>query len=188
MGSFLQPSTSRRRDLVEGDHAGEPGRREREHGHFLEAGNCTDSDRTVTSCAVKAEGDHAYHDAVDAVVESVNDGGDLIVFSHLRWTWVWQRPQQIISRLAPRFDRTIFVEDREVVPDATEPVLRFERCGLVVRAWLEVPGPAGHCGFYDSRADTYPQMLEEYLQLRCIDRRWRRLMSCSPVGDRCNAR
>ena len=106
------------------------------------------------------------NDAVDAVVESVNDGGDLIVFSHLRWTWVWQRPQQIISRLAPRFDRTIFVEEPEVVPDATEPVLRFERCGLVVRAWLEVPGPAGHCGFYDSRADTYPRMLEEYLLFR----------------------
>src|SRR4029079_19824759 len=25
---------------------------------------------------------------------------DLIVFSHLRWSWVWQRPQQLMSRLS----------------------------------------------------------------------------------------
>ena len=25
---------------------------------------------------------------------------DLVVLSHLRWSWVWQRPQHIISRLA----------------------------------------------------------------------------------------
>src|SRR5919206_93984 len=27
-------------------------------------------------------------------------GADLVVLSHLRWPWVWQRPQHLISRLA----------------------------------------------------------------------------------------
>ncbi len=35
---------------------------------------------------------------------------DLIVLSHLRWTFVWQRPQHLVSRLAANYDRTWFVE------------------------------------------------------------------------------
>ncbi len=27
-------------------------------------------------------------------------GGDLLCFSHLRWDWVWQRPQHLLTRLA----------------------------------------------------------------------------------------
>src|SRR4051794_2145812 len=81
--------------------------------------------------------------------------GDLMVFSHLRWNWVWQRPQHIVSRLADRFQRTIFVEEPEVVPSAKFPQLRTEAWGRVVRVWLEVPGPAGHCDFDDARAHQY---------------------------------
>ena len=35
---------------------------------------------------------------------------ELVVFSHLRWNFVYQRPQQILSRLARRF-RILFVEE-----------------------------------------------------------------------------
>src|SRR5437764_14781987 len=35
---------------------------------------------------------------------------DLIVVSHLRWSFVWQRPQQLLSRLA-RHHRILFVEE-----------------------------------------------------------------------------
>ncbi|HEX8095888.1 MAG TPA: hypothetical protein VF542_18835, partial [Jatrophihabitans sp.] len=40
---------------------------------------------------------------------------DLIVLSHLRWTWVWQRPQHLVSRFAVQRAkegaRTWFVEE-----------------------------------------------------------------------------
>src|SRR2546421_238897 len=35
---------------------------------------------------------------------------DLVVVSHLRWSFVWQRPQQVISRLA-RHRRVLFIEE-----------------------------------------------------------------------------
>ena len=34
----------------------------------------------------------------------------IIVFSHLRWNWVWQRPQHLLSRMAKRFP-VIFIEE-----------------------------------------------------------------------------
>jgi glycosyltransferase involved in cell wall biosynthesis len=91
----------------------------------------------------------------------VTVGGDLMVFSHLRWNWVWQRPQHIVSRLAERFDRTIFVEEPEAVPSAKRAQLRSEVCGRVERLWLEVPGPTGHCDFDDVRANDYGRMIAE---------------------------
>ena len=35
---------------------------------------------------------------------------DLIVFSHLRWDFVWQRPQHLLSRLAAE-RRVFFIEE-----------------------------------------------------------------------------
>ncbi|HYI62733.1 MAG TPA: glycosyltransferase [Acidimicrobiales bacterium] len=62
---------------------------------------------------------------------------DLIVFSHLRWTGVWQRPQHLISRLAAG-RRTWFVEEPEP-GTGSEPRLRTERHGPVTRVWMELP-------------------------------------------------
>jgi UDP-galactopyranose mutase len=70
---------------------------------------------------------------------------DLIVISHLRWSFVWQRPQQLLSRLAQRH-RILFVEEPifgnaadgppvpalyEAMPNVTVLVPRLleERCG-----------------------------------------------------------
>jgi glycosyltransferase involved in cell wall biosynthesis len=48
----------------------------------------------------------------------------IIVHSHLRWDWVWQRPQQFVSRLS-QLHRTLFIET--LAPDAqlAAPLARF---------------------------------------------------------------
>ncbi|HVL98131.1 MAG TPA: glycosyltransferase [Egibacteraceae bacterium] len=62
---------------------------------------------------------------------------ELVVFSHLRWTFVWQRPQQLISRLAA--DRKVFFVEEMTRGDVDAPVLRHEQAGPVTRVWMEVP-------------------------------------------------
>jgi glycosyltransferase involved in cell wall biosynthesis len=67
---------------------------------------------------------------------------DLVILSHLRWVWVWQRPQHLVSRMArlraAHGARTWFVEEPCVGP-VEEPVLRTEQYGDVTRVWLVVP-------------------------------------------------
>ena len=46
----------------------------------------------------------------------------LVVHSHLRWDFVWQRPQQILSRLA-RDNPVLFVEEPLLLDDLTRPCL-----------------------------------------------------------------
>ena len=79
---------------------------------------------------------------------------ELVVLSHLRWVFVWQRPQQLISRLA-RSRRTWFVEE----PWSTwvaRPTLRTEEHPSVTRVWLDVPGEhEWHVPFTDARAAGY---------------------------------
>ena len=65
------------------------------------------------------------------------EDADLVVLSHLRWDWVWQRPQHLISRLG-RGRRTWFVEEPRTAA-VTEPRLHTEDAGSVTRAWLELP-------------------------------------------------
>lgn len=49
----------------------------------------------------------------------------IVVFSHLRWGFVWQRPQQFLSRFA-RKHTILFVEEPFFdVPDGREPRLEF---------------------------------------------------------------
>src|SRR4029450_399051 len=45
------------------------------------------------------------------------DGYSIVVHSHLKWDWVWQRPQQFLSRLS-RKHRVLFIE----APDAHDDV------------------------------------------------------------------
>jgi glycosyltransferase involved in cell wall biosynthesis len=67
---------------------------------------------------------------------------DLVVLSHLRWTFVWQRPQHLVSRFAAARAhagaRTFFVEE-PFVGEVDEPVLRQEQHGQVTRIVLIVP-------------------------------------------------
>ena len=83
--------------------------------------------------------------------------GDLVVLSHLRWTFVWQRPQHLVSRLA-RGRRTWFVEEPWPVEGLEKPRLAVEDHGDVTRVALEVPG-RGHVCFSDPGAASYEAML-----------------------------
>jgi UDP-galactopyranose mutase len=51
---------------------------------------------------------------------------DLVVASHLRWSFVWQRPQQLISRLAA-YHRVLFVEEPVFTSDdSVTPTAQLE--------------------------------------------------------------
>jgi glycosyltransferase involved in cell wall biosynthesis len=63
----------------------------------------------------------------------VSADAPIIVHSHLRWDFVWQRPQQLLSRFAQRGD-VLFVEEpihlddvREARLDLSEPMARLYR-------------------------------------------------------------
>src|SRR6184192_4408118 len=49
----------------------------------------------------------------------------IIAHSHLAWDWVWQRPQQFLSRLS-RNHRVLFVETRAPDPALVAPLARWE--------------------------------------------------------------
>ncbi len=94
---------------------------------------------------------------------------DLVVLSHLRWPWVWQRPQHLVSRFARQRTgmgaRTWFVEE-PIAADVAEPRVGFEERDGVIRVWLEVVGPndpTGSISFGDPRAAGYPAMLAKLL-------------------------
>lgn len=86
---------------------------------------------------------------------------DLVVFSHLRWNWVWQRPQHLISRLA-KGRRTWFVEE-PLPADVEEPRIRAAADGPVTRVWLEVPDTCGPMGFDQQHVPLYEELLPTVL-------------------------
>jgi hypothetical protein len=98
-----------------------------------------------------------------------NAATDLVVFSHLRWNWVWQRPQHLVTRFAKLKEpsaRTWFVEE-PVTGDVAEPVLRRQDCGPVTRLWLELPRQDGQPpspGFGAQGADTYGRLLRSFFR------------------------
>ena len=89
---------------------------------------------------------------------------DLVVLSHLRWSWVWQRPQHLVSRLAAiRAEagaRTLFVEE-PLHADVASPELKLEEAGAVVRVVLLVPErpEREYLGFADPAGADYPALL-----------------------------
>ena len=94
---------------------------------------------------------------------------DLVVLSHLRWPWVWQRPQHLVSRLAADRGasgaRTFFVEE-PLTADVPEPRLRCEQHGGVTRVWLEVPGgsaPTQYLPFAAAGTGEYGGLLRRLL-------------------------
>jgi glycosyltransferase involved in cell wall biosynthesis len=91
---------------------------------------------------------------------------ELIVLSHLRWDWVWQRPQQLVCRLGRSADRiTWFVEEPIQVEgaDPESPRMRTEGRDGLTRAWLEIPPAGGHVGFVDDVLPDYIEQLPELL-------------------------
>ena len=92
----------------------------------------------------------------------------LIVFSHLRWDFVYQRPQQLLSRLAA--DRqVIFVE--EPMPGAAHPVLeRLQPCkGVEV---LRCHITSMEHGFNDQNLPAMKALLAQYLEQQVLADYW----------------
>ncbi|MBT2566298.1 glycosyltransferase [Arthrobacter sp. ISL-85] len=88
---------------------------------------------------------------------------ELIVLSHLRWDWVWQRPQHLVSRLGSHCT-TWYVEE-PLTPAADyrgTNRLNHARVDGVNRAWLEIPEQGHHVGFFD---DVLPDYIEQLPQL-----------------------
>jgi glycosyltransferase involved in cell wall biosynthesis len=95
---------------------------------------------------------------------------DLVVLSHLRWTFVWQRPQHLVSRFAAARARsgarTWFVEE-PLVGEVDEPVLRQEQHGLVTRIVLVVPlrmAQPTHRGYGLPGTEDYAERVRAVLQ------------------------
>ncbi|WP_242478235.1 glycosyltransferase [Rubrivivax gelatinosus] len=83
----------------------------------------------------------------------------LVVFSHLRWSFVWQRPQHLMSRLARRW-RVVFVE--EPVHD-TGPA-RLEVHDAMAGVSVLVPHtPVLAAGFHDDQLALLEPLVAHHL-------------------------
>jgi glycosyltransferase involved in cell wall biosynthesis len=73
----------------------------------------------------------------------------LIAHCHLGWDWVWQRPQQFLSRLAQHHP-VLFVETRPPHPDLSEPRISARRTHVanLTLAILEFPAARWLDGAY----------------------------------------
>ena len=92
----------------------------------------------------------------------------LVVFSHLRWDFVYQRPQQLLSRLARRF-HIVFVE--EPIPNAERAVLeRLQPCSGVEVLRPHVTGSAP--GFHDEHIPGIQALLAAYLKSHALNDYW----------------
>jgi glycosyltransferase involved in cell wall biosynthesis len=88
-------------------------------------------------------------------------GAPIIVHSHLRWDFVWQRPQQLLSRFAQRSD-VLFVEEPIYVDDAREAHLVVTR--PMDRVHRVVPMlPAELRGEYDASIVVIREALRQEL-------------------------
>jgi glycosyltransferase involved in cell wall biosynthesis len=89
----------------------------------------------------------------------------LIVFSHLRWNFVFQRPQHLLSRLASHYP-VVFVEE----PIRTDGAAFVERStpmpGVEV---LRPHTPIDAGGFHDDQLPVLKPLLADYLASRQID-------------------
>lgn len=102
---------------------------------------------------------------------------DLVVLSHLRWDWVWQRPQHLVSRLA-RHRRTWFVEE-PLSTGVAIPRLVCEDVGGVFRVRLEVPGGLGRRDFGAAGTEGYTDLLAELVG---VDERTRDCWLYTPLA------
>lgn len=92
---------------------------------------------------------------------------DLVVFSHLRWDFVFQRPQHLLSRLA-RHRRIIFIEEPIHQPDAEPHWRRTDPAPNVTVARLHTPEPAA--GFHDAHITMFGELAPALLREVGVDR------------------
>ncbi|MGZ8259118.1 MAG: glycosyltransferase, partial [Caldimonas sp.] len=89
----------------------------------------------------------------------------LIVFSHLRWEFVFQRPQHLLSRLAR--DYHVVVVEEPVHTEGPAYLERTTPCkGIEV---LRAHTPVEHGGFHDDQLSALQPMIAGYLAENLID-------------------
>jgi glycosyltransferase involved in cell wall biosynthesis len=92
----------------------------------------------------------------------------LVVFSHLRWNFVYQRPQHLLSRLALRW-RVVFIE--EPILKAEHNTLEFLEPAPGVEVWRpHVTGDAP--GFHDEHLPALQRMVVDAMQQRDVTDYW----------------
>lgn len=89
----------------------------------------------------------------------------LVVFSHLRWDFVYQRPQHLLQRLATHY-RVYFFE--EPIADAAEPYLEQSEPipNLIV---CRPHTPSGPAGFHDQQISAEQQLLKTLIEHEGLD-------------------
>ena len=89
----------------------------------------------------------------------------LLVFSHLRWNFVYQRPQHLLSRLAR--SRPVVVFEEPVHGDGEPRLERIEPCpGIVV---LRPHTPLHAVGFHDDQLPALKALLAGFLAAEGVD-------------------
>jgi glycosyltransferase involved in cell wall biosynthesis len=92
----------------------------------------------------------------------------LVVFSHLRWNFVYQRPQHIQSRLASRW-RVVFIE--EPMLQAGQPRLERFAPAAGVEVWR--PHVTGDTpGFHDDHLPALQTMIAQELRTQAVSDYW----------------
>lgn len=92
----------------------------------------------------------------------------LVVFSHLRWNFLWHRPQQLLSRLARQW-RVIFIE--EPVPGAPHSELEVTEVAPNVQVWRpRVTGDAP--GFHDDHLPALQRLVADGMREHDVADYW----------------
>ena len=92
----------------------------------------------------------------------------LVVFSHLRWNFVYQRPQHLLSRLAQRWP-VVFIE--EPVPGAAEDRIEFIAAAPGVEVWRPHLRGAAH-GFHPEHKAPLQRLVARALQQQAVTDYW----------------
>ena len=92
----------------------------------------------------------------------------LIVFSHLRWDFVYQRPQHLLSRIAARWP-VIFIE--EPVPGAPSDRIEFITVAPDVEVWRPHLRGAEQ-GMHPAHKATMQRLVAQALRQRRIEDYW----------------
>jgi UDP-galactopyranose mutase len=90
---------------------------------------------------------------------------DIVCVSHLRWNFVWQRPQHLLSRMA-RAGRVLFIEEPINTDDVSAPRLEIEQKapGITVIRLLQPASKPCRIGHGDpATAQSYEALINSYL-------------------------
>ncbi len=92
----------------------------------------------------------------------------LVVFSHLRWNFVYQRPQHLLSRLALRWP-VVFIE--EPMPNAPEDRIEFIDAAPGVEVWRPHVRGAAH-GFHAEHKAVLQKLVAKAIAQQGITDYW----------------